>query len=269
MSHEVKNYKTLFDLDGRVALVIGGGSGIGREAARAMAAHGARCMVADLSLDGAVETVAAITGAGGRAEAFQVDVTSTPAVDALVAAVLERHGRIDVLLTTPARNLRKRLADYTDAEFDSVIDLNLKATFRVARAVAKPMTAQRAGSIILMSSMRALSVEPGQSIYASTKAGIVQMANALATELAPFGVRVNTLAPGIVETPLTRPITSEPKWNQAYASRTALGRWAHASEMAGPIVFLASDASSYVTATMIRVDAGWTAIDGRYTPPIA
>lgn len=248
------DYRRLFSLEGRVALVIGGASGIGQAAAEAMAAFGAQVVIADI----------APAGAG----AVHVDVTSTASVEAAVGETLQRHGRIDVLLTTPARNLRKRLTDYTDEEFDSVVNLNLKGTFRVARAVAKPMMQQRSGSIILMSSMRAYSVEPGQSIYASTKAGIAQMTKGLATELAQYGVRVNALAPGIVETPLTRPITSNPQWNQAYASRTALGRWARADEMAGPIVFLASDASSYLTATVIKADAGWTEIDGRYTPPV-
>jgi NAD(P)-dependent dehydrogenase (short-subunit alcohol dehydrogenase family) len=262
-------YKRLFDLSGRVALVIGGGSGIGRAAAYGLAAHGARCIIADLAADNAETTAANIRTGGGSAEAFAVDVTSTPQVDELVAKVVERCARIDVLLTTPAKNLRKRLVNYTDEEFDRVIDLNLKGTFRVARAVGKQMMRQKGGSIILMSSIRAYSVEPGQSIYASTKSGIGQMTKGLATELAEYGVRVNAVAPGIIETPLTAPITGNPEWNRAYAERTALGRWAHADELAGPIVFLASDASSYLTATVINVDAGWTAIDGRYRPPVA
>jgi NAD(P)-dependent dehydrogenase (short-subunit alcohol dehydrogenase family) len=147
-----------------------------------------------------------------------------------------------------------------------VIELNLKGTFRVARACARVMAERKMGSIILMASIRAVTVEPGQSIYASTKAGIVQMARGLAAELGPSGVRVNALAPGIVATPLTRQIMSNAEWNRAYASRCALGRWAEPEEMAGPIVFLASDASSYVTGTIIFADAGWTAIDGRFEP---
>ena len=246
------DYRNLFSLEGRVALVIGGAAGIGQAGAEAMAAFGATCVVADISMAGE----------------NHVDVTKTASVNACVENTLKKHGRIDVLLVTPARNIRKRLTAYSDEDFDAVIDLNLKGTFRAARAVAKPMMQQGSGSIILLSSIRSVNVEAGQTIYAATKAGIALMAKALAAELAPSNVRVNALAPGIVETPLTRAITSNPELNKAYASRSALGRWAKASEMAGPIVFLASDASSYLTGTVIFADGGWTAVDGRYEPPV-
>ncbi len=262
------DYQTMFDLSGRLVLVVGGGSGIGRAAARGVAAAGGECVVADVDLAGAQETARRIQAAGGKASAMHMDVRDTASVDAGVEQVWAEHGRIDALIDTPARNLRKRLLDYTDAEFDQVIDLNLKGTFRVARAVGGRMKTQGRGAIVLMSSMRAYSVEPGQSIYAATKAGIGQMTKGLATELAPFGVRVNAIAPGIIDTPLTAPITGNPGWNQAYASRTALKRWAHVSEMAGPFVFLLSDAASYITATVLHADAGWTVIDGRYDPPV-
>ena len=130
------------------------------------------------------------------------------------------------------------------------------------------MLAKKGGSIILFSSLRAVTVEPGQSIYAATKAGLIQMVRGLAVELGPAGVRVNCIAPGVVETPLTAPIKNQPEWYQAYANRNALNRWATAGEMAGPVVFLASDASSYVTGTVLFADGGWTAIDGRFTPPV-
>lgn len=258
----------LFRLDDRVALVVGGGSGIGQAGACALAAFGARCAVADVNAAGAAETVDRIRAEGGSADAFEVDVRDTASVERLVASVLDRQGRIDVLLAMPAINIRKRLADYSDAEFDRVIDLNLKGTFRVARAVAKPMTAQRSGAMILMSSMRGTIIEPGQSIYGSTKAAISLLAKGLASELAEFNVRVNALAPSIVATPINQVIRDNAGWSDALASHTALGRWGSASEMAGPIVFLASDASSYVTGTTLYADGGWTAIDGRYKPPV-
>jgi len=258
----------LFRLDERVALIVGGASGIGQAAALSLAAFGAVCAVADVDPAGASETVRRIRDDGGRADAFDVDVRDTASVETLVARVLAAHGRIDVLVAMPAMNIRKRLADYSDEEFDRVIDLNLKGTFRVARSVAKPMMAQRAGAMILMSSMRGTSVEPGQSIYGSTKAAISLLTKGLASEMAEYGVRVNALAPSIVATPINRVIRDNPAWSDALASRTALGRWATPAEMAGPIVFLASDASSYVTGITLYADGGWTAVDGRYRPPI-
>lgn len=262
------DYRALFDLTGRVALAVGGGSGIGQAGAEGMAAMGAQVVVADIAASSARGVAERIRGAGGSAEAIALDVRDSAAVDRGVADVVQRHGRLDVLLTTPAVNLRRRFLDYTDDEFDRVIELNLKGTFRVARACARVMVQQKRGSIILMSSMRAVNVEPGQSIYAATKAGIGQMTRGLAVEVGPHGVRVNALAPGIVATPLTRPITSNPAWNEAYAKHTALGRWARPGEMAGPIVFLASDASSYLTGTTLFADAGWTVMDGRFEPTL-
>jgi len=265
---EHPDYRNLFDLSGRVALVVGGGSGIGQASALALAAHGARVAVADVDVVKAEATVAMITKRHGTATGHHVDVRDTESVDRLVALVQTQERRIDILVDMPAINIRKRLADYTDEEFDRVIDLNLKGTFRVARAVARVMTAQRFGSMILMSSMRGTQVEPGQSIYGSTKAAISLMVKGLASEMAEHNVRVNALAPSIVATAINKVIRDDPAWNEALASRTALGRWSETSEMAGPIVFLASDAASYVTGTTLFADGGWTVVDGRYKPPI-
>jgi NAD(P)-dependent dehydrogenase (short-subunit alcohol dehydrogenase family) len=129
------------------------------------------------------------------------------------------------------------------------------------------MVARRAGAIVLFSSIRSQVVEPGQAVYAATKAGIVQMARTAAAEFGPSGVRVNAVAPGVVETPLTAPIKANADWYNAYAAKTALGRWASAEEIVGPTIFLISDAASYVTGTLLVADGGWLAVDGRFTPP--
>jgi NAD(P)-dependent dehydrogenase (short-subunit alcohol dehydrogenase family) len=171
------------------------------------------------------------------------------------------------VICTPSINVRKPILQYTGDDFDRVVATNLKGSFNVLQAAGRIMTAQRGGSVVMFSSIRAQVVEPGQSVYAMTKAGIVQLVRAGAAEFGPFNVRVNAMAPGVVETPLTAPIKSNAAWYAAYANKSALRRWAHADEMVGPTLFLVSDAASYVTGTVLFADGGWTAVDGRYTPP--
>jgi NAD(P)-dependent dehydrogenase (short-subunit alcohol dehydrogenase family) len=248
-------YTALFRLDGRRAVVVGAGSGIGREAARALAAHGAEVVCADRDAE-----AAAATDAGTP---YALDVLDRTAVRAAASEL----GAVDVLVFTAATNVRKRLLDYADAEFDRVVDLNLRASFDLVRAFGGPMAERGRGSIIGFTSIRAVTVEPGQGVYAATKAGLVQLLRTAAAELGPRGVRVNAIAPGVVETPLTTQIRADPTWEAAYASKSALGRWAQPSELAGAVVYLASDAASFVTGSVLTVDGGWTAVDGRYDPP--
>jgi NAD(P)-dependent dehydrogenase (short-subunit alcohol dehydrogenase family) len=250
------DYTQLFRLDGRRAVVIGAGSGIGRESAYALAAHGASVTCADVNFDAAQETALAIAG-----EAYEINVLDPVAVEQLA----DRD--VDVVVLTAAVNVRKRLLDYTRDDFNRVVALNLGATFDVVRAFGRRMVAQRGGSIIGFSSIRGSTVEPGQSVYAATKAGLVQLFRTAAAEFGPSGVRVNAIAPGVVETPLTAQIKADPAWYQAYADKGALGRWAQPSEMAGAVVYLASDAASFVTGAVLAVDGGWTAVDGRFEPP--
>jgi NAD(P)-dependent dehydrogenase (short-subunit alcohol dehydrogenase family) len=185
----------------------------------------------------------------------------------VLGEVTTAAGSIDGLVCTPGINVRKKLLDYGDDEFDRVVHLNLKGSFNVVRAAGRLMTAQRRGSIVMFSSIRSLVVEPGQAIYAMTKAGIVQLVRGAACEFGSFGVRVNALGPGVIETPLTAPIKAQPAWYQAYANKNILERWAQAEEMVGPTLFLLSDAASYVTGTILYADGGWLAVDGRFTPP--
>ena len=258
---------SLFSLEGKNVAVVGSGSGIGRAVAIGCAQHDARVTCLDLGAASAEETAQSIRDEGGQAESTTVDLCDGTAVAEAFAAIRERHGSLDVMICTPAMNVRKPLLDYTDDEFDRVIALNLKGGLHAMQSAGGIMGEQGGGSIVMFSSIRSLVVEPGQGVYAATKAGILQMARALASELGPKGVRVNCVAPGVVETPLTVPIKDDPDWYQAYAARNILGRWAQPEEMVGPTVFLASDAASYVTGAVIYVDAGWTATDGRFTPP--
>jgi NAD(P)-dependent dehydrogenase (short-subunit alcohol dehydrogenase family) len=252
------NQDDLFRLDGRDALVIGAGAGIGRAAASALAAHGASVTCADRDLEAAERTAHEVGGS-----ACEVDVADPAAVNALS----ERNADADILVFTPATNVKRRLTDYSDEEFTRIIDVNLRGAFNLVRAFGRTMGEQGHGSIVGVSSIRAMVVEPGQGIYAASKAGVIQLLKASAAELGPLGVRVNTIAPGVVETPMTAPILSDQPRYEAYAEHTALLRWAQPSEIAGAIVFLSSDAASYVTGTVLTVDGGWTAIDGRYERP--
>ncbi len=262
------DYARLFRLDGKTALVIGAGSGIGQSAARALAAHGASVVCADLNEAGARTTAGLIGKAGGNASSERVDIAKEDEVRRLFAAAGSGRASLDVVVTTPSINVRKPVVAYTAEDLDRVLTVNLKGTFYVLREAGRRMAEQGRGSIIAFASIRAQVVEPGQSVYSATKAGTVQLVRALAAELGPKGVRVNAVAPGVVDTPLTKQITQDPAWYRAYADRCALGRWASPDEMAGPIVFLASDAGSYVTGSLLFVDGGWTAIDGRFTPPL-
>ena len=247
-------------MDGRHALVVGAGSGIGRESALALAAHGCEVICADARIDSASETASMADGL----TATSIDVLDIEAVNSFV----KKNSNIDVLVHTPAMNVRKAILDYSLEEFDRVVDLNLRSTFHMIQSFGRNMVARKRGSIIAFSSIRAATVEPGQSIYAATKSGLESIVRTAAAEFGVAGVRVNAIRPGVVETPLTQQLKNNPEWYDAYARKSALGRWATGDEIAGAVVFLASDASSFVTGTTLTVDGGWTAIDGRYTPPL-
>ena len=253
----------LFDLTGKTAAIIGGGSGIGEAIAIGAAAQGATVVVLDSNAAATRAVAAGIPNATGAA----LDIRDAAAVGASFDAIVHDHGRLDIVVCTPGINVRKPILQYTSEEFDRVVELTLKGSFQVLQAAGRVMTAQRGGSIVIFSSIRAQVVEPGQSVYAMTKSGILQLVRAGAAEFGPFGVRVNAVGPGVVETPLTAPIRANAEWHDAYANKSVLKRWARADEMVGPTLFLVSDAASYVTGTILFADGGWTAADGRFTPP--
>ncbi len=250
-----------FALDGRDVVILGGASGIGAATAALAARMGARVFVADRDEEGAGAVAEGIRDRGGVADSRPVDIRDEDSVERLFRGLRPRG-----LVATPGINVRKRLAETSTGEFERVVALNLRGAFLAIRHGAPALAAAGGGSMVLLSSIRSQVVEPGQGVYAATKAGIVQLARTAAAEFAP-SVRVNALAPGVVETPLTAPIDARPDWKRAYADKTMLGRWATADEIAAPAVFLLSEAARYITGSMLFVDGGWTAHDGRFTPP--
>ena len=247
--------------------MIGASSGIGEAVAVACARAGAHVTCLDVE-GGKAESVASrLRREGMQAESATIDFLQSAVVQRALDEINGRHGRLDVVVATPGINVRKPILSYTDEEVDRVLTINIKGNFNVLRAAGRIMTQQRSGSIVLYSSIRSLVVEPGQAVYAASKAAIVQLVRTAAAEFGPYNVRVNAVAPGVVETPLTAPIKANKEWFDAYAAKTVFKRWAQPEEIAGPTLFLVSDAASYVTGTVLFVDGGWTAVDGRFQPP--
>jgi NAD(P)-dependent dehydrogenase (short-subunit alcohol dehydrogenase family) len=261
VAERLESYRRLFDLSGKTALVLGAASGIGKASAEALAALGATVICADRNREGVEATAADLRSRGG-AEAHVVDAGSADEIRTLAAKIAADHPRLHVAVTTPAIHVRKLMLDYTDEEYDRVADLNLRGTFYFLRAFGRMMSDQGGGSLIASSSVRATTLEPGLAIYGATKAGIIQMVRGLASEVGRYGVRVNAIVPSIVETPLIEPLKARPQIFAALAAHTVFNRWSQPSEVAAAVVFLASDAASYVTGTALLVDGGWTAIDG-------
>lgn len=259
---DVTDYRKLFDLTGKTAVVLGAASGIGKSSAEALASLGARVLCADKSMDGAQATVTAIRAAGGSAEAAACDAASATEVAALAKTASQKFPRLDIAVTTPGLNIRKTILDYTEEDLDRVISLNIKGTVWFFQAFGRIMVEQKGGSLIACSSVRAVTIEPGLAVYGSTKAAIGVLVQGFAAEVGRFGVRVNAIAPSIVETALTAPFKQRPEIYNLYAGHTVFNRWSSADEVATAVAYLASDAASYVSGSTLFVDGGWTAVDG-------
>lgn len=243
-------------LKGRRALVTGAGRGLGLAAAAALAQAGAHVVLAARSAEEIEAVSAAINAAGGSSEAMTLDVLLISAAAQSIAA----HGPFHILFNNAGTNRPKPLSDVTEEDYDTVLDLNLKAAFFVAQAVAKGMIeAKISGSIIHMSSQMGHVGGANRTLYCASKWGLEGLSKAMALDLAPHGIRSNTIAPTFVETPMTQSFFENKVFLDSVLAKIKLGRLGRVEDIMGAITFLASDAAALITGTSIIVDGGWTA----------
>lgn len=256
----------LFTLPGRVAVITGAASGIGRETAAVMARAGAAVVLADIDKAGLETTAELVRGLGGRADTVPTDITDAAAVNALAGHAMAAHGRIDVWANVAGLLRAAPVVDTDEELLDQVIAVNLKGTYFGCQAAARVMTAQGSGSIVNVASAGADMPAPGISVYALTKAAVLMLTRTLAHEVGPAGVRVNSVAPGFIDTPMVRHHWTAPDGTvdedtrarvmHDRAAQAALGITGEPRDIALAILYLASDASRFVTGQTVRPNGG-------------
>jgi 3-oxoacyl-[acyl-carrier protein] reductase len=243
----------MIDLSERVALVTGASRGIGRAIAMQLAAQGAT-VVAAARGENARAVTEEISAAGGRSEAMALDVTARSAAEEAVNGVVERHGRIDILVNNAGIAKDQLLLRMKRDDWDAVLATNLTAAFALTQAALKPMIRQRRGRIICISSVVGQRGNAGQANYAASKAGLIGFAKSVALEVASRGITVNVVAPGLIDTDMTRAITDAAR--EDWSARIPLGRLGTPGDIAAAVCFLASDEASYITGQVVAVNGG-------------
>lgn len=252
----------MFDLTGKVALVTGASSGIGRACALALATQGAKVVVTARRLDKLEALVAEIKSHGKDALAIKLDVTKKNDIANAVAQTVKTFGRLDILLNNAGVAEFASILTMTEEQWDKTIDTNLKGYFLVAQAAAREMAKNKWGRIIMISSIASAGVGVGFSQiaqYCASKAGVIGLVESMADELAPMGILVNAIGPGVIESEMTEGMLKDPKQAEALLTRAPLKRAGKAEEIAAAVVYFASDESSYTTGTTLYVDGGWLA----------
>jgi len=250
------------DLKGKIAIITGARRGMGKSHALTLAKAGAKVVVSDISLEDCEKVVEEIQKMKGEALAIKCDVGKKAEVDEMVKKTVERFGKIDILVNNAGICQFKPFLELTEQDWDKTLNINLKGYFLCAQAAAKEMLKQKSGAIINIASIAMGQVGvgfPTLAHYTASKGGIVGMTETLALELAPYNIRVNTISPGAIETPMVDPLKTDPKTMEATLARIPMHRMGRAEEVANLVLFLASDESSYMTGSNIVIDGGWLA----------
>lgn len=247
-------------VEGKVAIVTGGSRGIGEAIAKTLARHGAKVVVASRKPDGLEKVVAEIKAAGGEAAAVVAHMGTLDQVDAMVAKAVETFGKVDVLVNNAATNpYFGPMMNVEWGAWDKTFEVNVKGYFAATRAVVKHLYSRKApGAIVNVASVVGLMGSPLQGVYGMTKAAVISMTKTLAMELGSAGIRVNAIAPGLVDTKFASVLVASDEVRKQVEARTALGRIATPDEISGAALFLASDAASYITGAVLTTDGGWT-----------
>ena len=252
--------KMLGGVTGKVAIVTGATRGIGQAIAQAYAAAGIKVAVVSRSAADCEQAARAINETGGAAMAAHCDVTQVAACRQVVGRVVERWGRLDIMVNNAGTAITRKAIDLSEEEWDRVVDLDLKSVFFCAQSAARVMIPQQSGKIINVASILGLVGANGLIPYCAAKGGVVNLSRALASEWARYGIQVNSLCPGYVITDINREKLSDEKTQAALLAKTPAGRLGQVGDMTGAALFLASPASDYMTGQSLTVDGGWTAI---------
>lgn len=248
-----------FRLTGKTALVTGASRGLGKAIALGLADAGAQVALASRDLSALEGVAQEVSQLGSKALAVQVDVSEVTAVDRMVREVIEALGKIDILVNAAGITTRHPSEDYPEGEWEQVLDVNLKGTFLCCQAVARHMIPQGGGKIINIASLASVIGIPLTPAYNASKGGVAQLTKALAVDWARYKINVNAIGPGYFHTDLTAPLLKDPVRSSQIMSRIPMGRWGKPEELQGAAVFLASEASAYVTGQTLYVDGGWLA----------
>ena len=249
----------LFSVTGQVVLVVGGSRGIGRGLAEGFAARDAQVVIAGREADMLDKTAKEISTGSKPVEAIVCDVAKPQDIAGLVSSMLSAFGHIDTLLSVAGVNKRMKVEDYTADDYDWIMDINLRGSFVLAQTVGKHMIERKTGSIINIDSLNTYAPLTGVTPYAMSKAGVLMMTRALANEWGPHGVRVNSIAPGFFPTALSKKLWAQDKMREWATQNTPQRKLGDVKDLVGAAVFLASEASAFVTGQTIRVDGGVTA----------